>query len=68
MMDALMRSIELAKNKGGDGPTILVQAETVAAKAEKRPAIQAGVGEVPTHFEPAGEAEALPKKRKTAKR
>ena len=33
MMDALMRSIELAKNKGGDGPTILVQAETVAAKA-----------------------------------
>ena len=68
MMDALMRSIELAKNKGGDGPTVLVQAETVAAKAEKRPAIQAGVGELPTPSEPAGEAEALPKKRKTAKR
>jgi DNA end-binding protein Ku len=48
MMDALMRSIELAKNKGGDGPTVLVQAETVAAKAEKGPTIQAGVGELPT--------------------
>jgi len=65
MMDALMRSIELAKNKGGDGPTVLVQAETVTAKAEKRPTVQAGVGEVPTELEPA--LSPAPKKRKATK-
>jgi DNA end-binding protein Ku len=64
-VDALMRSIELAKNKGGDGPTVLVQAETVTAKAEKRPTVQAGVGEVPTELEPA--LSPAPKKRKATK-